>query len=228
MSLILVALGDLANQHRRHTRPRPRRGFKGPVGIAADVGQVVVSAERADADAADGGGHLGQPGPGQHPAVPAPRRRQDGDRDREAHLRRAGRRAGWRSSAYMAGFVLLLAFMGWITFFDILRVAAAVAMDGAAVHGRGADPSAVDVGGVVVGGGHPIVVQSMTNTDTADADATAIQVGAAGPCRQRAGPDHRQQRGGRGRRSGDRRARFAASARPCRSSATSTTTATSC
>jgi len=27
-----------------------------------------------------------------------------------------------------------------------------------------------------VGGGHPIVVQSMTNTDTADADATAIQV----------------------------------------------------
>jgi (E)-4-hydroxy-3-methylbut-2-enyl-diphosphate synthase len=34
----------------------------------------------------------------------------------------------------------------------------------------------VDVGGVGVGGGHPIVVQSMTNTDTADADATAIQV----------------------------------------------------
>jgi (E)-4-hydroxy-3-methylbut-2-enyl-diphosphate synthase len=35
---------------------------------------------------------------------------------------------------------------------------------------------AVDVGGVVVGGGRPIVVQSMTNTDTADVDATAIQV----------------------------------------------------
>jgi (E)-4-hydroxy-3-methylbut-2-enyl-diphosphate synthase len=34
----------------------------------------------------------------------------------------------------------------------------------------------VDVGGVVVGGGRPIVVQSMTNTDTADADATAIQI----------------------------------------------------
>jgi (E)-4-hydroxy-3-methylbut-2-enyl-diphosphate synthase len=34
----------------------------------------------------------------------------------------------------------------------------------------------VDVGGVPVGGGHPVVVQSMTNTDTADADATAIQV----------------------------------------------------
>jgi len=34
----------------------------------------------------------------------------------------------------------------------------------------------VDVGGVMIGSGHPIVVQSMTNTDTADADATAIQV----------------------------------------------------
>jgi (E)-4-hydroxy-3-methylbut-2-enyl-diphosphate synthase len=36
--------------------------------------------------------------------------------------------------------------------------------------------TAVDIGGVIVGGGGPIVVQSMTNTDTADADATAIQV----------------------------------------------------
>jgi (E)-4-hydroxy-3-methylbut-2-enyl-diphosphate synthase len=34
----------------------------------------------------------------------------------------------------------------------------------------------VDVGGVLVGSAHPIVVHSMTNTDTADADATAIQV----------------------------------------------------
>jgi len=34
----------------------------------------------------------------------------------------------------------------------------------------------VDVGGVKVGGDHPIVVQSMTNTDTADAEATARQV----------------------------------------------------
>ena len=34
----------------------------------------------------------------------------------------------------------------------------------------------VDVGGVQVGSAHPVVVQSMTNTDTADADATAIQV----------------------------------------------------
>jgi (E)-4-hydroxy-3-methylbut-2-enyl-diphosphate synthase len=37
---------------------------------------------------------------------------------------------------------------------------------------------AVDVAGVTVGGEAPIVVQSMTNTDTADADATARQVAA--------------------------------------------------
>src|SRR5512140_2018012 len=37
---------------------------------------------------------------------------------------------------------------------------------------------AVLVGGVMVGGGAPIVVQSMTNTDTADVEATARQVAA--------------------------------------------------
>ena len=36
----------------------------------------------------------------------------------------------------------------------------------------------VNVGGVPVGSAHPIVVQSMTNTDTADAPATAAQVRA--------------------------------------------------
>ena len=33
----------------------------------------------------------------------------------------------------------------------------------------------VNVGGVLVGGGSPIVVQSMTNTPTADAKATIAQ-----------------------------------------------------
>src|SRR5437879_5542393 len=37
---------------------------------------------------------------------------------------------------------------------------------------------AVDVGGVTVGGQAPVVVQSMTNTDTADVAATAAQVAA--------------------------------------------------
>ncbi len=41
---------------------------------------------------------------------------------------------------------------------------------------RRAQTVAVDVGGVLVGGGHPVVVQSMTNTDTADAVSTAAQV----------------------------------------------------
>lgn len=36
----------------------------------------------------------------------------------------------------------------------------------------------VDVGGVRVGGGAPVVVQSMTNTDTADIEATVAQVAA--------------------------------------------------
>src|SRR5438874_6606014 len=37
---------------------------------------------------------------------------------------------------------------------------------------------AVDVGGVAVGGGAPLVVQSMTNTDTADVAGTVAQVAA--------------------------------------------------
>ncbi len=46
--------------------------------------------------------------------------------------------------------------------------------EGRAAHRR--ETHAVDVAGVRVGGGHPIVVQSMTNTDTADIEATAQQV----------------------------------------------------
>src|SRR6202140_3688174 len=39
---------------------------------------------------------------------------------------------------------------------------------------------AVKVGNVTVGGGAPVVVQSMTNTDTADVEGTAAQGGALG------------------------------------------------
>jgi len=38
--------------------------------------------------------------------------------------------------------------------------------------------AAVRVGRVVIGGGQPVVVQSMTNTDTADVEATALQIRA--------------------------------------------------
>ena len=43
--------------------------------------------------------------------------------------------------------------------------------------GRRQTPT-VDIGGVKVGSRYPVVVQSMTNTDTADADGTALQVAA--------------------------------------------------
>src|SRR3954452_23008571 len=48
--------------------------------------------------------------------------------------------------------------------------------NGAAAPRRHSVP--VDVAGVTVGGPAPVVVQSMTNTDTADADGTARQVAA--------------------------------------------------
>ena len=41
---------------------------------------------------------------------------------------------------------------------------------------RRRETATVEVGGVAVGSRHPIIVQSMTNTDTADPHATAIQV----------------------------------------------------
>ena len=56
-----------------------------------------------------------------------------------------------------------------------LAVAATVAAAGPRQRHRSV---AVDVGGVMVGGGAPIVVQSMTNTDTADIAATVAQVSA--------------------------------------------------
>ena len=65
----------------------------------------------------------------------------------------------------------------------------------------------VDVGGVKVGGPRPIIVQSMTNTDTAD-PGTVDQV-RAGRGGQRAGARHGQHRGGRARGSGDRQRRSA-------------------
>ena len=86
----------------------------------------------------------------------------------------------------------------------------------------------VDVGGVKVGGEHPIVVQSMTNTDTADIASTVNQVMALGARRFRAGARHGEHRSGRRRRAQDRRHHRGCSAFPCPSLAISTITATSC
>src|SRR5436190_22410215 len=52
------------------------------------------------------------------------------------------------------------------------------AMSAAAMPQQRRQSVSVDVGGVTVGGGAPIIVQSMTNTDTADVDATVHQVAA--------------------------------------------------
>ena len=59
---------------------------------------------------------------------------------------------------------------------------------------------AVEIGTVRVGGGAPIVVQSMTNTDTADVSGTTRQVQALARGRLGAGARHGQHR--RGRRGG--------------------------
>ena len=86
----------------------------------------------------------------------------------------------------------------------------------------------VDVGGVLVGSAHPIVVQSMTNTDTADPDATAIQVARlahAGSQLVRVTVNTEEAAAAVPEMMRKLRT---ASASTCRSSATSTTTATSC
>ena len=56
------------------------------------------------------------------------------------------------------------------------------------------------VGGIAIGGGAPIVVQSMTNTDTADVAATVAQVKALADAGSELVRDHRQHRRSRGRR----------------------------
>lgn len=61
---------------------------------------------------------------------------------------------------------------------------------------------AIRLGGLVVGGGAPVMVQSMTNTDTRDVDATLAQIErlaargceavASGPCRTKPPPGQQQ------------------------------------
>ena len=96
-----------------------------------------------------------------------------------------GRRISLRAEqlTYLVGFVFLFAFIIWVTGFDIIRSLPAAALGSLTMSSpdasgrRATAPTvSVDVGGVLVGSAHPVVVQSMTNTDTADADGTAIQV----------------------------------------------------
>ena len=92
-------------------------------------------------------------------------------------------------------------------------------------------PVAVGTGvaAVTVGGAAPVVVQSMTNTDTADAASTAAQVAALARAGSRAGARHGRTRRGRATAVPEiveRAAQIAGST--CRSSATSTTTGICC
>ena len=74
------------------------------------------------------------------------------------------------------GFVGLMALLVWVT--DVRHPPARRRMTRQRRIAAAAPDVTVDVGGVPVGSRHPVVVQSMTNTDTADADATALQVAA--------------------------------------------------
>ena len=85
----------------------------------------------------------------------------------------------------------------------------------------------VDVGGVKIGGNHPIVVQSMTNTDTVDVPGTVNQVMAlaqAGSELVRVTVNTEQAAAAVPKIV----KRWTSSASACPSSATSTTTGTSC
>ena len=115
----------------------------------------------------------------EHPAVPAARRRPDADDRAQADLRDADQPA--RRAADLHGRVRVP-----VRVPDLGHAASTSSGSWAAGDRHDARPDSlrprrrstvsVDVGGVLVGSAHPVVVQSMTNTDTADADATAIQV----------------------------------------------------
>lgn len=119
MSLILVALGDIGHQIATNPTAGPQ-GVQGPVGIASDVGNVasqpnalmilllmmaVISANLALVN-----------------VLPFPP--LDGGKIVIMTVKRVVGAKGVgqvEQFAYLAGFALLMAFIGWITYFDIVR-----------------------------------------------------------------------------------------------------------
>jgi regulator of sigma E protease len=119
MSLILVALGNIGHQIATNPGSGPQ-GVQGPVGIASDVGHLasgpnaimllllmmaVISANLALVN-----------------VLPFPP--LDGGKIVIMVLKRVFRAKGVgrvETFAYLAGFAFLIAFIGWITFFDVVR-----------------------------------------------------------------------------------------------------------
>ena len=85
---------------------------------------------------------------------------------------------------HVAGFAALMALMLLVAFHDIARIASGQwgnVSDSAAPRAASRSscrtrPAKSDAKSVWIGGDHPIVVQSMTTTDTADADKTLEQI----------------------------------------------------
>ena len=111
---------------------------------------------------------------------------------------------------YLVGFVFLFAFLIWVTGFDIVRI-----LRRRDLTSREPRPDALTAPPPADGQRRrrrragrlapiPIVVQSMTNTDTADAGRDRDPGRPARPRRLAARPDHGQHRGGRGGRARDR------------------------
>src|SRR5664280_727646 len=119
MNLVLGAIGDIGKQ--LATNPSQAPPVSGPVGIAADIGQVVTQPNALMillflAGAISANLALVN-------VLPLPV--LDGGKMVIMVLKRLFGAKGvgaFEAFAYVASFALLLAFMGWITFFDILRV----------------------------------------------------------------------------------------------------------
>jgi regulator of sigma E protease len=120
MNLILGAVGDIGKQLATNPSQAPP-GVSGPVGIAAEIAQVVTQPNAFMILLLLGGvisANLALVNVLPLPVL-------DGGKMVIMVLKRLFGAKGvgaFEAFAYVASFALLLAFMGWITFFDILRV----------------------------------------------------------------------------------------------------------
>ena len=119
LGLIVGGLG----QPRHLDRRQPDRRAAGRPARSASRPQIgdVFWNSRADLTAVRRRHPVGQPRGGQHPAVPAARRRPDADDRRSSASSGRGSASAPEQLTYMVGFVFLFAFIIWVTGFDIIR-----------------------------------------------------------------------------------------------------------